>query len=142
MAGARIRVDGDFEPVNRYLLQLEQRLDNMTPMMTEIGDYMVSTTQGRMSRGVQPDGSPQKPVKRGGTPLVDQGILRGSITREPSHDQVVVGTNVIYSAIHQFGGKTGRGHSVYIDARPYLGIAIEDELEINDIVRDFLEAAA
>lgn len=142
MSGVQIRVDGDFALVERYLVELDRRLTNMAPVFDEIGNTVVSNTQGRMKQGVKPDGSPQKPVQRGGTPLVDQGILRGSITHQPSNDQVEVGTNVIYAAIHQFGGQAGRGHAVTIDARPYLGISSEDELDINDIVHDYLEAAA
>jgi phage virion morphogenesis protein len=141
MTGVVVKVDGDFEPVQRYLVELDRRLANMTPMFDEIGGYMVSATQGRMRRGVQPDGSPQPAVQRGGTPLIDHGNLRGSITHQPSADQVEVGTNVIYAAIHQFGGKAGRGRQVTIPARPYLGIGGDDELEINDIVADFIEGA-
>jgi len=142
MSGVTLKVDGDFALVERYLVDLDQRLTNMEPVFDEIGSTLASSTQGRMKRGVQPDGSPQKPVQRGGTPLVDTGRLRGSITHEPSSDQVAVGTNVIYAAIHQFGGQAGRGHAVQIDARPYLGISGEDELDINDIVADYIEAAA
>lgn len=142
MAGVQIRVSADFEPIERYLVQLDRRLDNMQPVFEDIGDYMVSATQGRMSRGVQPDGSPQPGVQRGGTPLIKSGRLRGSITHTASSDQTIVGTNVIYAAIHQFGGSAGRNHSVHIDARPYLGVSGDDEAEINDIVQDYIEAAA
>lgn len=144
MSGVVIRVDGDFAAVERFLAQMDQGLQDMTPMFTEIGDYMVSATQGRMNRGLQPSGAPQKPVQRGGTPLVDTGVhLRDRINREASSDQVVIGpNNVVFAAIHQFGGKAGRGHQVTIPARPYLGVGPEDELEIGDIVADFIEAAA
>ena len=33
-----------------------------------------------------------------------------------------VGTNLVYAAIHQFGGPAGRGHKSRIPARPYLGL--------------------
>ena len=39
---------------------------------------------------------------------------------------VAVGTDVDYARIHEFGGKTGRGHAVTIKARPYLRPALEE----------------
>ena len=142
MSGVQIVVDWDSAAVARYLTELAGRVDAKA-MYDEMGNYMVSATQGRMRRGVKPDGSPQKPLKRRvGVPLIDSGRLRGSITHEASEDQVVIGTNVIYAAIQQFGGKAGRGHKVTIPARPYLGVSDQDEQEIGAIVRDYIEAAA
>lgn len=68
-----------------------------------------------MNAGVSPDGTPYKPLRfprpRGGTlPLRDTGRLQGSIGAGPGHveryqgDRVVVGTNLGYAAIHQYGG--------------------------------------
>jgi phage virion morphogenesis protein len=36
---------------------------------------------------------------------------------------VEVGSSMAYAAIHQFGGKTGKGHRTTIPARPYLGLS-------------------
>ena len=38
-----------------------------------------------------------------------------------------IGTNVVYSAIHQFGGKAGRGKKVSIPARPFILLQEEDK---------------
>ena len=59
------------------------------------------------------------------------GRLRSSITAgEPEHQGNTytekIGTNVVYGAIHEFGGMTGRNHSVLIPPRPFLRPAIED----------------
>lgn len=68
----------------------------------------------------------------------DGGRLRGSITRDPVKMMggalgVRIGPQrVVYAAIHEFGGKAGRGRSVTIPARPYLGPALEKKLD--DIV--------
>lgn len=67
-------------------------------------------------------------------PLVDHGHLRNSITCEVTAEAVQVGTNMVYAAIHQFGGPAGRkDHRVHIPARPYLGLSPQDELAILDI---------
>jgi len=119
-------------------------------MLDEIGQALVSSTTLRFKRSVDPAGMPwleladaTKTERRGSTPkpLVDRGHLRDSITHRVSGDEVVVGTNMIYGAIHQFGGKAGRGKKVTIPARPYLGISRDDEAEINDIAQHYIDRA-
>jgi phage virion morphogenesis protein len=48
-------------------------------------------------------------------------------------------TNVIYAAIHKFGGKAGRGKRVNIPARPYLQMTDEDMEEILNAVKKYLQ---
>ena len=62
----------------------------------------------------------------------------GSIHPEAHPDRAEIGTDMIYAAIHQFGGLAGRGHVVEIPARPYLGVRDEDWPEIKDAVLAFL----
>jgi phage virion morphogenesis protein len=53
--------------------------------------------------------------------------LRNSIApTEIRANGIVIGTNKIYAAIHQFGGQAGRGKKVPIPARPYLLFQDED----------------
>ena len=58
--------------------------------------------------------------ERDGQTLQDTGRLMGSVSTDHDDRQAVVGTNVVYGAIHQFGGKTGRNESVELPARPFL----------------------
>ena len=140
MAGASVTVDADFQPIRDYLAQIETLGTNATDLFDEIGAALVSSTQARFASSTAPDGSGWKPVKRGGKPLVDHGILRGSITHQAHPGSVDVGTNLVYAAIHQFGGEAGRkSHRVTIDARPYLGLSPDDETEVVAILRDFVE---
>lgn len=56
----------------------------------------------------------------------------------------IVGTNLIYGAIHQFGGKPGKDGADApsgavgngIPARPYLGVSSENSIEIEQLVAD------
>lgn len=90
--------------------------------------------------------------------LIQTSRLRDSIAYRATGDGVAVGTNVIYAAIHQFGGQTkphvilpvrkkalawfGGAHPVKkvnhpgskIPARPFLGISAEDHQAIIDII--------
>ena len=51
-------------------------------------------------------------------------------------NEVEVGTNLIYGAIHQFGGAEV---GIDIPARPYLGISAENAADIEAVVVDFIE---
>lgn len=51
----------------------------------------------------------------------DTGTLRRSIESKVTTGKYVeIGTDVVYARIHEFGGRTGRGHSTVIKARPYM----------------------
>ncbi len=45
--------------------------------------------------------------ERDGQTLQDTGRLMGSVSTDHDDRQAVVGTNVVYGAIHQFGVKRG-----------------------------------
>lgn len=85
---------------------------------------------------------------KGGKTLQDTGSLRDSIDYATTPDSVMVGsnpdkmgTNKVYAAIHQFGGKAGRGRKVTIPARPFVGISKEDMEEVQGTIADFLADA-
>ncbi|VEH67135.1 Mu-like prophage protein gpG [Rodentibacter pneumotropicus] len=63
-----------------------------------------------------------------------------SITSEYTNDTALVGTNEPYAAIHQFGGKAGRGRSVTIPARPFLVLTPQDEADILDDVQHYFNS--
>lgn len=71
--------------------------------------------------------------------LILTGALQKSITHRATSSQVQVGTNRVYAAIHQFGGRAGRGKKVDIPARPYLGLSDADRNAILTIVTRALE---
>jgi phage virion morphogenesis protein len=52
----------------------------------------------------------------------------------------LVGTNVKYAPIHQFGGRAGKGHRARIPARPFLSLTDEDKDEIVEVLKGFLDS--
>jgi len=71
--------------------------------------------------------------------LLDTGVLRGSIqVGEVARDSVSVGSRMKYAAIHQFGGKAGRGRKVTIPARPYLGVSQEARGDLLTMIKRYL----
>lgn len=133
----------------------------LRPVLDEIGASLLASTQQRFEDGKSPAGAAWKPSIRasrdGGATLVDRGHLRDSMTHRASDNEVEVGTNVLYAAVHQFGAtinaKTSQGlrfkigdrfitkQSVTIPARPFLGISEDDAAEIQEILADHLREA-
>jgi phage virion morphogenesis protein len=73
------------------------------------------------------------PTKAGRAALAGRKILtRDSYLRNSvaplniTANSILIGTNMDYAAIHQFGGKAGRDKKVSIPARPYLMFQDED----------------
>ncbi len=132
-------------------------------LMDQIGGEIAESTQRRFETETEPSGGPWPPSIRarmmGGRTLTQSGRLVRSITHEASDNSVAVGTNVIYAAIHQIGGKitakTAKGlrfrlpggagsrtvKSVTIPARPFLGLSGEDEGVIKQLVARWLGAS-
>lgn len=77
-----------------------------------------------------------KKTLHGNKILTDTAQLRNSIAAEADAAGVTVGTNMVYGAIHQFGGRAGRGS--IIPARPYLLLQEEDYPKIAAIIERHL----
>lgn len=110
----------------------------------DIGGYLESSVKLRVADQKEaPDGDDWPLWSEGyaATRHEGQSLLRGegdlldSIQFFSSVAAVEVGSNLVYAAIHQFGGdEVGRN----IPARPYLGISRDDELGVQGLVEDFL----
>ncbi|MGC9419653.1 MAG: phage virion morphogenesis protein [Rhodovulum sp.] len=117
-----------------------------------IGALLESATKERIAAGkTAPDGTPWAAwapayaETRGGAQslLVGEGNLRDSVQNYSRGAEAIVGTNLVYGAVHQFGaeqgtfGQTGRGEPIPwgdIPARPYLGVSDEDRRGIEALV--------
>ena len=120
-------------------------------MLNAIGEALVSGTLERFENEESPDGKKWEPSGRAwtqglksrrgrmGKTLQDTGRLRSSIDYAVTADSVLVGSEVEYARIHQMGGRAGRGHTVKIPARPYLGVSKADKAEIKAIMLEFME---
>lgn len=117
-----IRVEIVNDHITRAFLSLGEALDDLTPLMEEIGDYLVLSAEGNIINGTSPDGTPFAPrsettVKAyeqadppkvpGGGPLWLTGTLKQSMAYELGRDYVDWGSNLIYAAVMQFGAKQG-----------------------------------
>lgn len=114
---------------NTYLDEVDARASNLRPFMNVVGSIVRSSvvqnfrvggrpvrwkTSGRV-RGVFhkeiatiAKGTKRKNARKfkGAQTLVQSATLQDSINYKVFNDKVVVGSNVVYAAIHNFGGKT------------------------------------
>lgn len=80
--------------------------------------------------------------------LIQNGDLMRQFNVLANDNSVTVGNTMRYAAIHQFGGKAGRGRKVTIPARPFLPIMLNGQLyeqervtimqELNDFIQQKL----
>ena len=157
MAASGVTLTGDWRSFGHAVRNLEnfpyQRFHASS------GHTIDNQMQRRFDAQRGPDGRPWKKsarVKsRGGKTLTDSARLRNSTTQIATARQVQRGTNVIYAAIHQFGGTItakkakalkfaipGVGFrtvkKVKIPARPFMGFSPEDIRELARELQDFI----
>ncbi len=156
-----IRIDFKYEAVAEALAEASARLDDLTPLHEDIGEYMVEATKDRFRKGIDPDGNawaPKSPVTiaaylaRGDgnrpKPLIGPTRrLSSEIQRFASRDAAEIGSSLEYSAVQQDGAAKGafgrdKGNRPIpwgrIPARVWLGLSETDETAIIDIADDYL----
>ena len=162
-----LRVELKSDEAFAALDRLAGQLDDMSPVMADVGEYLLESTEERFERGVDPEGVAWAPKSQ---TTIDAYVRRGkAVDRRPLWGPgegvrlaksfhyasgpafVEVGTNAIQSAVMHFGakkgafGKTKRGSSIPwgdIPARPFLGVSETDQANIVELVEEWLEEIA
>ncbi len=139
MFGRRTGIAVEAAAARAGLARVAEVLESPRDAMDEIGRRLVSAALRRFESERGPDGRPwlrsARALAEGGRTLTDSGRLRASITHAVAADgrALVVGSDVAYAAIHQFGS-TGKGRRGQLPARPYLGIDESDRDAIRRIL--------
>ena len=151
MAGSfvQVQVRGKTQ-ISQALNKLIKNTSNVEPALAEIGEYLLESTQQRFVDMQAPDGSPWEPLSettlsrknRTDRILTESGTLADTLNYQISNNELSLGSNMEYAAMHQFGGTTSPFSAFpnqEIPARPFLGIAPFERLEILDILNDHIE---
>ena len=120
---------------------LARRISTVGRVLKGVRQDMRLSVRERWDREESPDGAPWAPLaaatlarKKDARILIEGDVLRKSITVRLSalktNPSLRMGSNLVYARIHQLGGKAGRGRSVTIPARPYLGYSEADRQDI------------
>lgn len=157
MSGARVELEFDNAAVLSAIRGALAELTDPRPMLLDIGEALVNSTRDRFSAQRGPDGQTWKSLSprylqtkspNPGKILQRRGDLVRQIFPQVEGATLLVGTDRVYGAVHQFGalkgafGKTRRGAPIPwgdIPARPFLGISDDDAAEIIAIARDHLQ---
>jgi phage virion morphogenesis protein len=140
------------QAVQSALKALADRAVNLQPVMKEISERMLEDASKRFGTGTGPDGVKWKENsiatlqalsdrlgkgyrKKNGTlnseghkwladkkVLVDTEALMGAFKNAFDDNSLTITNTKEYAAIHQYGGKAGRGHKTTITARPFLPV--------------------
>lgn len=153
------------DEITAALARLSHALGDLTPVMQDIGEFLVESTKRRFESGAAPDGTPwaaKSPTtieayeRRGDRvdfrPLFGpSGRLSREVNFRAGPDEVEVGSSLIYAAVMQGGatkgafGTTSRGGAIpwgTIPARPFIGLSDTDQAAVLDIVSEWLEDVA
>lgn len=152
-------VDVEFksDAVQRAFARIDAGLTDLSEVMNDIGFAMVASTKDRIDRGVTPDGAPFAPrsqvtldryaaqgIDPKGGPLRRRDDMRDGIFHAAGSDHVEIGSGAIQAAMMQFGGTRAQFPNLWgdIPARPFLGLSQDDEVQIVEIVEDWLDSLA
>ena len=178
MAGAFTVISRvDDREIIAALTRLGDKAQRLEPAWKNIGEALLRSTRERFEQQVDPDGHRWQRLKMStrlrkrllglsSKTLIERGYLRDSIRYQADSNGVRIGTNRIYGAIQQFGGRT-KAHVIVaknkkalawpggrspvrrvnhpgsnIPARPFLGVSVQDKGRIREIIADYLERRA
>jgi phage virion morphogenesis protein len=101
-----------------------------------VGAYMIGEVQKHFKEQTLWDDSAMPAsaaaTARAGQTLLKTGALRDSYHPQTQGANVLIGSDLIYAAIHHAGGKAGRNHAATIAPRPVLGVNPRNERDIID----------
>lgn len=136
------------ENITDKLNEIQKNLKNLKPLFNQIGYTLIDIVEENfesesfLGKPWTPlaNSTKKQKAKKGYTKILqNRGHLAESIDFEAHEDKLVLGTNLEYAPIHQFGGKAGKNHSVTIPARPFLPIDENKEMP-RRIKEEILEA--
>lgn len=154
------------ETIQNQLLRLIERGNNLQPLLKNMGEQVLNSTQERFESSTDPDGNrwvSNSPVTfarllgsrhtnksgkinaRGVSrvmskkPLILSHTLQGSIRYQLNGQSVMVGTNLVYAKMMHFGGTKSAFPHLWgdIPARPFLGISASDKQVLERMVIDY-----
>lgn len=143
MAGLSITISPSSTAI-KDINQLVGRIEQPARFYAGASQLMYRQTMGHFKAKASPEGKAWRPHSnqtrsRTGVLLEDSLDLRGGIHAAPTTSMARVRTaDLPYAAIHNEGGKAGRGKSVTIPARTYMGFSDKGIKEITDLAQSMI----
>ena len=161
MAGTTVTIEFDAQSALGALTRAAGAMSDPAPLLGELGEELLDIHAQRFRDQISPLGDPWAPLqpwyqaqkqKNADKVLTLDGYLRNLLHWQIRAGELLFGTNVIYGAIHQFGGtikpKTAGalnvgGHlvrQVVIPARPWLGVSVAEREWLLEVARQHIES--
>jgi len=136
-----MHINADTESTGRMLQRMILAGKNLRPVFDVIAETGLASIQQNFEKGGRPhkwkglaDSTKKRKGGRGQVLIGDKTLLSG-IHYDIRYRSVSWHTTPLaYAAIHQFGGKAGRGRKVTIPKRPYMLLQDEDIEDINEFL--------
>lgn len=129
-----VKIDNIFVVLNQ-IERLDNGIENRYLLMRRLSETMHTAVKLNFRHTGRPKWLGLK--YRAGKPLTDTGRLKDSFSTMYDNDTALVGTNIIYAAIHNFGGMAGRNRKVRIPQREFLTLTDDDKQALMDDVQDY-----
>ncbi len=113
MAGASYRIDLQDGNARRAIGLAVRRMDDPRPLYRHLGEGLLPRWKARFDTQTDPDGRRWQALSRAyqrrkhrnpDKVLTLRGHLRGTLRWQTGNNELLIGTNSKYGAIHQFGG--------------------------------------
>ena len=110
MGNELIKIEIQDEEVVRLLADIYSKTKKLKPAMHLISLLVKRSIVTNFNTGGRPIAwkPSRRTLKHGGKTLVDLGILRSSFETKSDEKSASVSTNIVYAAIHNFGGEINR----------------------------------
>ncbi len=138
MSGFELAFEWDDAKVQSFVVKAIRHGKDMKPVMADFSEYMMTETLEHFEKEEDPQGQgwqKLKPVTKAlrarkkkwpGQILQVDALLKNSIHPAYRSHDMSLSSNQPHAAIHNFGGKAGRGEKVTIPKRQYLGFNADD----------------
>lgn len=132
------------EEINRALLRLSTRVQNLKPVFDQFGPYLLGRIRGYFRNETEPDGTPWAPLSpswqgRKRRERRDRGIGRYTLSMlnglayNANGSRLLVGSREPYAPAFQFGVPRRSQ-----PARPFLGVTDADRQELSELIGGYL----
>ena len=149
MSNDSVEIKIDNKEVNKRLLELAEKGENLRPLMKNIAGIFASSTEDNFREEGRPEkwtdlagATKKKRTKKRKWPgqiLQVEGKLAASVNTQYDDNSAVIGSNLDYARIQQLGGQAGKNHKVNIPARPYLQLTNYDFEYINKVISQYIK---
>ena len=149
MADKPIEIKIENQEVNKRLLEIASKTENLRPLMKNIAGILAFSTEENFKNEGRPEkwtdlkeitkNKRKEQHKWPGQIFQVSGQLASSISTQYDDNSAVIGSNLPYAAIHQLGGQAGRNKKTKIPARPYINLTNDDFKEIMHETEKYLK---